>query len=488
MIIQRRSHSPGGRGDRASIALFFVFGVTACVPAEEDYGPLDACVGTGCAPVNPSNGGRDGGGLPTDAALGPEDCVPAAPGELLINEILFEGTGVQGPEAKFIELVNWTSEPRSVAGIRIIGAVPGSAAGIPADGTTYAHLTAGCLGPHSAVALLPALDPSAAWYSSEAIQELQGTLSPDGLALGDFDVRLVRDTAVIDVFAGPGSLTAAGVSTNRTPDGVGPGLALHTTVSPDGLHVSPGRCANGGTFEAGCMDTSGERPDGGIPPPPPDAAPPPPPPDRDAFVPPPPPPDRDAFVPPPPPPPDAFVPPPPPACARQNPPGVVVNEVLANPAEQDEANNEFVELVNPGNADAVLDGYSIWATNGAGALVERLTLGTATLPAHGGVAIYGNRTPDQWIWSPAPAVMATVAHESFSLVNSANPLQVVLRDAAGVDVSSMELGHPLVKSGISANRCHDVDGTTPVLHDTLGAAASPGLCADGLPFSSGCGN
>jgi hypothetical protein len=106
-------------------------------------------------------------------------------------------------------------------------------------------------------------------------------------------------------------------------------------------------------------------------------------------------------------------------------------------------------------------------------LVPRYQFATGTLPGGGAVAIYGNLPPEQWIWDPAPAVMPTKAEESFSLVNDANPLAVVIKDQAGGEITRFEVPRALNVPGKSVNRlprCRR--DRRPSLHDTLGGLAT----------------
>lgn len=459
-----------------------VYGVCQCVAGAGDGG-VGGQSGQG------GQSGTGGSAPPPD----PAGCVAPQPGELLLNELMLDAEPDESDE--YFELVNTSDHPVSLTGLSLYSVPPGTGGGLVGGqpfAVARASFQGGCLAPNSALAAFHARAQNPIVLSSPAVLPVLWTASATGYPnADDYDFRLESATVPLDQFAGLLSTYAPGVSANRQPDAVGPGVAPHDRVSAAGLPASPARCANGGTFERFCGDATGETPDmGGEPPPPPPppmdmgSAPPPPPP-RDMGVPPPPPP-MDASVPPPPPM-DASLPPPPPLCADDPPGRVVINEVMANPTESPEGPYEFLELVNPGAQEIALEGWQILSSNGAGELVERLTFGVGALPANTMVAVYGNRMPDQWAWDPVPFAFPAVAHESFSLLNDANPLRVVLRDAQGNDVDAVEIPRAAQASGVSANRCEDVRGATFDLHQTLGVGvSSPGACLNGGRYSNGC--
>jgi hypothetical protein len=457
-----------------------VYGVCQCAAGAGDGG-LGGQAGQG------GQNGFGGFAPPPD----PAGCVAPQPGELVLNELMLDAEPEESDE--FFELVNASDHPISLSGLSLYSVPPGTGGGL-VGGQPFAVARAtfqgGCLAPNSALAAFHAREQNPIVLSSPAVLPVLWTASATGYPnADDYDFRLESATVPLDQFAGLLSTYAPGVSANRQPDAEGPGVAPHDRVSAAGLPASPARCANGGTFERFCGDATGDPQDMGSPPPPPPppmdmgSAPPPPPP-RDMGVPPPPP--MDASLPPPPPM-DASLPPPPPLCAEDPPGRVVINEVMANPTESPEGPYEFLELVNPGAQDIALEGWYILASNGAGELVERLTFGVGTLPANTMVAIYGNRMPDQWAWDPMPAAFPAVAREAFALLNDANPLRVVLRDAQGNEVDAVEIPRAAQASGVSANRCEDVRGATFGLHQDLGlGVSSPGTCLNGGRYSNGC--
>ncbi|MCK6574064.1 lamin tail domain-containing protein [Myxococcota bacterium] len=470
-----------------------VDGACRCIVPGSDLGPAGGAGGS------PFGGGTSaGGGGPPPPS--PDDCETPAAGELILNELMLDGEPDE--DAEFFEIVNRTDRPLNLGGVSVVSVPVGTpSGGIPAEGTRVrAIFEAGCLAPRAAVAVFHARPPERWVWSSPAVIAPRVTVTPDNYPnADDYDFRLATKDAVLDEFMGLVSTYAPGVSANRVPDGVGPGVAAHDRVSSEGLPASPGLCANGGSFERFCGDANGEPDAAGPPPPPRDAGPPPPPPrdagpqpDPDGSAPPPPP--RDAGPPPPPPrdagpppPPPDQGPPPPPACPGEVPGQVVLNEVFANPTESPEGNWEFVELVNPGDRPVDMTGWTIASTNGAGALAERLRFGAAVLPARTMVAVYGNRPPADWTWDPFPATLPEVADESFSLLNDGNPLRVVLTDAAGGLVDDVSIERAAQGNGVSATRCTDVSGAVFGLHDMLGAGPnSPGRCLNGARYPDGC--
>jgi hypothetical protein len=465
-----------------------VDGACRCVVPGTDLGPVGGQGGGGGG----ASGGSTGGGVEPPR---PDDCEAPSPGELILNELMLDGEPEE--DAEFFEIVNRTDRALSLGGISVVSVPVGTpSGGLPAEGTRLrARFDAGCLAPRAAVAVFHARPPERWVWSSPSVGAASVTVTPDNYPnADDYDFRLATQNAILDEFSGLLSTYAPGVSANRVPDGVGPGVAAHDRVSSEGLPASPGTCANGGSFERFCGDANGEDPDAVSPPPPPRDAGPPPPrdggptPDPDEGRPPPPP--RDAGPPPPPrdaapPPPDAA--PPPPACPPEAPALVVINEVFANPTESPEGNWEFVELVNPGDRPVDMTGWTIASTNGAGALTERLRFGAAFLPARTLVAVYGNRPPADWIWDPFPATLPEVADESFSLLNDANPLRVVLTDAAGGIVDEAVIERAAQGNGVSATRCADATGSVFGLHDVLGVGPnSPGRCLNGARYPDRC--
>lgn len=418
---------------------------------------------------NGGGGGSSGGGGPGGGGNG-STCVAPAAGELLLNEVLFQGR--MSDDEEFMELVNTSDHAVGLAGVKIVSVPEGTPEGTPDDAvreTRRAEFTAGCLAPRSAYAFFHLLGHEASEFSSPPIEApagelLRGAYTNDG----DFDFRVLVGGSQLDRFAGDNTVKGAGVSANRNPDGQGPALGRHDAVSSIGLASSPGRCANGGTFEALCADPA-PAPDGGVgggQPPPGGAG-------------------------------GGGghggtggtggTEPPPLMCERQPPPlgAIVINEVNARPAS--EAEPEFIELVNTTDAPIVMDGWLIQSSGGDGALDDRVNITTATLPARGAVAITG-KDPVKWIWDPMPAAPAVVGTGGrWSLVNDVDILRVRVADVARADVAILDVPQAVNVEGKSANRCHDLDGTTVELHDRVGAGiSSPAFCANGRSFSQGC--
>jgi hypothetical protein len=421
-------------------------------------------------------GGGQGGGMGNGGGVTPPaGCSAPVAGDLFINELQIDGAE-EGEVDEFVEIYNRADHPIALGGLQVVSAPEGAPVDVtPADPTKRWTFLSGCIIANSAVAVFRKPEIHPPMSGSEPLQSVTTEYSGSGLSnTKAFDVRLLSGANQLDRFAGGTDTFGPGVSANRNPDNDPAGIAAeHSAVSANGLKNSPGRCANGGTFEAFCGDAplppdggvggsgggggmggggmnTGGTGGGGM--------------NTGGMV------------------------VPPPVCETVAPAvPLVINEVYADPTESPEGNFEFIELVNAGPAAITLDGFSIWAPNGDNVLVPRYQFATGTLPGGGAVAIYGNLPPEQWIWDPAPAVMPTKAEESFSLVNDANPLAVVIKDQAGGEITRFEVPRALNVPGKSVNRCHDVDGTSPVLHDTLGdLATSPGKCSNGGLFSAQC--
>lgn len=158
---------------------------------------------------------------------------------------------------------------------------------------------------------------------------------------------------------------------------------------------------------------------------------------------------------------------------------VVINEVLADPAATYDANgdgtrssadDEFVEIVNPGTADVDLSGYAL-----ADGVATRLVFPDGTIVPGGGVlVVFGGGTP-----AAIPGAEILVAR--LALNNTGD--SVTLRDADGDIVSKMTYGSE-GGSDTSLVRADEGDPESGfVRHDSIaGSPASPGRRADGTAF------
>lgn len=418
-------------------------------------------------------GGGQGGGMVTGGGVTPPaGCSAPVAGDLLINELQIDGAE-EGEVDEFVEIVNRADHPIALGGLQVVSAPEGAAPDVPpADPTKRWTFLSGCIMAQSAVAVFRKPEVHPPLSASEPLQSVTTEYSGSGLSnTKAFDVRLLSGANQLDRFAGGTDTFGSGESANRQPDGDPMGFAAqHGDVSASGLKSSPGRCANGGTFEAFCGDAplppdggmntggtggggsggggmnTGGMNTGGM--------------NMGGMI------------------------VPPPVCDALPPGAVVINEVLAN--TNDAQPQEFVEIVNTTDADIPMDGWVFYSSKSGGDFDDRLTIGTGVLPAHGAVGIMGNLPPAQWAWDPVPAVPATVTHEAWSLLDSGDPLRIRVADAANVDVAVLEVPKAVNKDGKSANRCRDLDGATLVVHDTLGGVASPGKCTNGGSFSTGC--
>lgn len=415
-------------------------------------------------------GGATGGGLPGGGLPPPADCVAPEPLELVINEVLVNGAA-DNESDEFVELVNLTGKRLNLAGLTVVTMSDDE----PATQELRWTITAGCLGPDTAVALFR--DAARAPLTSGApVTPVLAAPSGHGLRnSSDLDMRLLAGAAELARFVATPAEFGDGVSANLSPDRVGSLVALHTAVPGATAPSSPAACANNGTFQALCLDGvvppdggvggaggaggsggTGGEPMGGQPPV-----------GGEGGA-------------------GGSGGTPPPACETLPAPlpPVVINEVLANTGGSEP--EEFIEIINTTDADIPLDGWVIHSTKGDGAFDDRLTFGTGVLPARGVVAIKGNLPPEQWVWDPAPAVLPGNVRETFSLLDTGDPLRIRIADASGADVATIDVPKSVNKDGKSANRCRDLDGATLVVHDTLGGPASPGRCSNGALFSQGC--
>lgn len=438
-------------------------------------GQTALCVVDGICRCTEAPDGGAGGGQGTGGGSGsgnsvtpPEGCDAPEPGNLIINEVLVDSVSDSGTD-EFVEVVNVTEAKIALGGLKVTTTKPGDA---PVEEDRWT-VQSGCIAARSSVVLFKD-KTKLPETSSPAVAAVAATAIGGGLRnSGDLDMHLLAGATEIDHLFAEDSAWVKGVSVNRSPD-LTPGTAArHTAVAGASTTFSPGACANGGTFGQLCRDgaaaadggmggmggaggmggggaggqSTGGTGGGGA---------------GGMVV-------------------------PPPLCDIQPAPlpAVVINEVLANTdAAQTQ---EFVEIVNTTEQAVPMDGWVFTSITGTGTFAKRLTIGTGLLPPRGAVAIFGDLTPDHWVWDPLPDTLPTVTQHNWSLIDDGDPLTVKIADSAGVEVATIDVPKDTNKEGKSANRCHDVDGTTLRVHDSLsGAVASPGKCMNDRSFSAGC--
>lgn len=395
-------------------------------PASPGRCPNGGRYETGCAAPEGADIGADIGlaldaGTAGDAGLDdadaapdnapPFDCEQPIPGEIRINEILIDGRVPRTEADEFVELVNTAGEPRSLRGLSL-GVE--RAAG---DVEVRVAFADGCLPALGVVVLRP--DPVDWDYRPPPARA--PVVDDARLALGNESrsaiVVLGEDGAELDRFDPAGLDIVEGVSLNRRPELIGEAWVLHGRLA---VHdASPGTCADGRPFDAGCPSS------------------------EDAC---------------------------PPATAAS----LMINEVLIDGVEDDER-DEFVELLNIGREPVGLSGLSLWSGRRDGALVERVVFERGCLPP-GAIAVFADRA--DWL-----GLEQGIEAESgrLSLHNEA-PVVIELRSGqvswsvelrpgeaeSGVSLNRAVDGDPEAPWGR-----HDGDG--------LGET-SPGMRRDGTPF------
>lgn len=427
-----------------------------------------------------AGGGRldDGGNILPPGSEGgispPAGCVAPLADELIINEVLVDPFGDEY-HGEFVELVNTVDHPIDVSGLRVLQ-LKG------AEQSEEIIFQAGCF---------PAFGAAAFYYkfndpvtAIETSPYAEWSPQPEGgfamtVKAYQFTNDEVIDLSLLDrlgvvisQFQGNDATVVQGTSLNRSTDGLTSAVGPHRGRVDGGS--SPGACAEGGGFP-NCMAggqggaggtpspggmggepivggaggaSMGGMPMGGMP-------------MGGTIV-------------------------PPPVCTALEPNGLVINEVFG-----DGGDNEFIELVNAGAVDVDLTGFEITSPNGSGVQASRLIFGAGSIPARGVIVLYADVA--RWLSVPPGVVAPTRASGSFSIVDGQN-IDVRLLDPSKALVSQFTVSpDAVIKTpdrfgNVSANRCTDLRGQEVVPHGAVGVPpSSPGTCADGSPFSSGCG-
>ncbi|MCB9732522.1 MAG: lamin tail domain-containing protein [Deltaproteobacteria bacterium] len=260
------------------------------------------------------------------------------------------------------------------------------------------------------------LEPGAAvviWSGTSAATPTRFTSTGGAFSLptAGGDVFLVSPAgAVVDHVAYQAA--APGDAFNRVDDGgEGPDFALHSALSPTGAGSSPGHRVDGGAWTAV-----------------PEAE--------------------------------------PPAAPA---PTVIINELLPNPDGTD-LGQEYVELVNTGDSDADLSG---WTLGDAMDPARHVFAAGTILPAGGALVVYDRG-------EHPGALLASTA--MLSLNNTGETVTLTRADGVVADVVSYESS----ASGVAKNRAVDADPASPLVDHTAAAdavgAMSPGLRADQTPW------
>ena len=399
------------------------------------------------------------------------------------------------PAEEYIELVNTTERPLSLAGLSVAY-----------NASVKLSFERGCMPGRSAVA----------FYSDETLTSWSS--APEGLVMSQSSFRFANSNDFsfvlsnssgedLDRFEGLGSDIEPEVSLNRAPDLSG-APALHTSLSE--LSSSPGLCPHGGSYEEGCPNApqggapaggveggapaggveggapaggapaggieggapAGGAPAGGVPAGGVEGGAPAGGVEAGATV---------GGV-------EGGVTLEP--CSSPSAGELVLNEVLANPLDNENLTvnkTEWVELINV--TDQWLDLEGITLSNED---VIKVTFGALCLAPRSALVIYNQRDASSWLpSSPLQGDPLSSQVTGFSITNS-RALNLTLGNQAGL-LSELSTADAISSypEGVSLNRDPDQDPNAPVsAHDSLtdagGALSSQGLCANGARFEDGC--
>jgi hypothetical protein len=388
-------------------------------------GQSGLCVARGiCECVR--GGGIGDGGLPEDGGVPVvDDCRAAAPGELVITELLADGEGGDD-DTEFVEIVNSAREPVSVRGLQLNQVALG-------ESLVEMELEAGCIPAHGAVAFFRSVDLTVSHPSTGiAYAVVGGKFAFPNSKSADYTLTDAQG-GLMSHFEVSEHQIEAGVSVARpTLDSVD--FELHNQISD--LPRSPGLCPNGGTYHTSCEA----------------------PPEMDAGV------GEDAGQ---------------PICDPPARGDLVLNEILVD-GEADRDGNEFVEVVNTAAHPVSVVGLSVGKADVEGSVIFE----GGCIPALGAVAI-GKGEPATWAWDPVPSPFPSASKTGLSLANSGD-YTMVLSNASGELSRLVVAGNP-IRSGVSLNRSPDLIGEALVLHDSLeGRPYSAATCPNGGRYAEGC--
>ncbi|MBM4292874.1 MAG: lamin tail domain-containing protein, partial [Deltaproteobacteria bacterium] len=165
------------------------------------------------------------------------------------------------------------------------------------------------------------------------------------------------------------------------------------------------------------------------------------------------------------------------SCLPPAPGALALNELLADPAG-DEGAEEFFELVNLSEEAVDLAGLRV-VYNGS----DKVRFSSGCMAPKSAAALFGDE--GAWRWSSPPGALA-YEKLAYRFSNSAD-FTLELVDARGGVLSALAGERSLIQTGVSANRAPDLRGEGVARHDALsGAPMSPGLCANGARLEDDC--
>jgi hypothetical protein len=405
----------------------------------------------GPPPGDMGAGGMDGGRI--DMMVPIEVCDPPRVGELVINELLIDGAAANDAD-EFVELLNLADRPVSLVGVTL-------ADGRATPPGPEVVFTDGCVPPRGAFAVRKA--PADTWIWTPAPARFPG-VSRNSLGLtngGDVVALLGVSGEELDrvTVQGDPRVPPSGISLVRDPEGTGP-LRRHDEVVP-GRGASPGRCANGGRHDEGCIatevdmgvdmgpatDGGGGSGGGGDMGPAADLG---------------------------------------PQCDPPMLGDLVVNEALVDGNEGGTAEtDEFVEVVNVGDRPVNLTGLRVQHGDDMAVPSDLLRFVSGCMPPRSAVA--ARRSAAAVVWSSGlPFAEVVVSNNRFT--NSRVRHDFLLVDAAGNELSRLEVPRAAVAPGVSANRDPDLSGVAAVLHTVIqpGVNSSPARCPNGGAYADDC--
>ncbi len=430
---------------------------TACEP-----GAMPICVTESiCRCVGMNTAGTEGGMSIAGTTAGdemtgntepPPVCEPLVLGDLIINEVMIDPDNAE-PANEYVELVNVSDKEIDLTGVNLTY-----------NDDEKFRFYQGCMPAHSAVA---------AYSGGSSADILPWTWSSLARGIGvynyryqfvngrDFNFTLYSaEGQVLSQFMGTEDLIKEGHSLTRAPELIGEPLK-HQDASTTGDKLSPARCANGGSYEANCTDSStpiaGEMAGneagtemGGA--------------EIAGEM-------AGTVV-------------EPPNCASPFIGDLLINELMID-AVGDENIGEFIEILNQSNQAVNLAGIELKYQNSSGVLNTEITFPPGCMAPHSAVVIYNNTRDLAWQWSTPTSDSSSLStgHSPFALANSRDAV-LELRASSGQLLSQISVLRSEITEGVSANRSPDgIESSDVTRHDTLSTnSSSPGIRPDGTRY------
>ncbi len=394
-------------------------------------------------------GGEEGGTTP------PPVCEPLIQGDLVINEVMINPSESE-PDHEYVELVNISAKELDLTGVNLTY-----------NGEEKFRFYQGCMAPNSSVVTY------SGGTGAGVLPWIWSTM-PRGIGVynyryqfvnsRDFDFSLFSEAGqLLSQFVGESGMIEDGESITRSPELIGQPIE-HSLASSVGALHSPAACANGGSFEQGCVDgqqgagvevTGGEMTGGEMM-------------GGDNLA------GEIAGG-------EMMMPPP--ACAAPLVGDLLINEVLID--ADDESRGEFIEVLNQSDLSVNLDRIELLYQAPSGSLETKITFEPGCMAPHSAMVIYNNTREQSWFWSTPTADSQALGsgHSTFGLANSRDAV-LELRAGSGQRLSQLTVPRSDITEEVSINRSPDaVESSMIVLHDSIsGISSSPGSRPDGARY------